>query len=67
MWCIPQIDSESVARMADGLNLILMPRPLICSGRACPRQEPDELIREVREPLPVEPGRLPMSPCDIAR
>ncbi len=57
MWCIPQVDGEYVARMEDVLDLYAEApdpkRPVVCFD-----ESPVQLIGEVRQPIPVEPGRL---------
>jgi hypothetical protein len=57
MWCIPQVTGEFVARMEDVLDLYAEPpdpkRPVVCFD-----ESPVQLIGEVREPIPPEPGRL---------
>jgi len=56
MWCIPHVDGEYVARMEDVLDLYaeaLDPeRPLVCFD-----ETPVQLIGEVRQPIPPEPGK----------
>jgi transposase len=57
MWCIPQVDGEYVARMEDVLDLYAEEpdpnRPVICFD-----ESPTQLIGEVRQPIPAEPGQL---------
>ena len=57
MWCIPQIDGTYVARMEDVLDLYAETadprRPVVCFD-----ESPTQLIGEVRQPIPAEPGRL---------
>ena len=57
MWCIPEINGEYVARMEHVLDLYAeVPdplRPLVCFD-----ESPTQLIGEVREPIPAEPGQL---------
>src|SRR5438874_9196885 len=57
MWCIPQIDGEYVARMEDVLDLYAKApdpkRPVVCFD-----ESPVQLIGEVRQPIPAEPGQL---------
>ena len=57
MWCIPKVDGEYVARMEDVLDLYAEApdpeRPVICFD-----ETPVQLIGEVRQPIPAEPGRL---------
>src|ERR1700688_2284365 len=57
MWCIPRIDGEYVARMEDVLDLYGEApdpkRPVVCFD-----ESPVQLIGEVREPIPAEPGQL---------
>ena len=56
MWCIPHVDGEYVARMEDVLDLYAEPpdpkRPLVCFD-----ETPVQLIGEVRQPIPPEPGK----------
>jgi transposase len=55
-WCVPRVDGEYVARMEDVLDLYAEPpdpkRPVVCFD-----ESPTQLIGEVRQPLPPEPGR----------
>jgi transposase len=57
MWCIPRVDAEYVARMEDVLDLYAEApdpkRPVVCFD-----ESPTQLIGEVRQPIPAEPGRL---------
>ena len=57
MWCIPKVDGEYVARMEDVLDLYAEEpdpqRPIVCFD-----ESPTQLIGEVREPVPAEPGQL---------
>jgi transposase len=56
MWCIPQVDGTYVARMEDVLDLYAEEadpkRPVVCFD-----ESPTQLIGEVREPIPAEPGQ----------
>lgn len=56
MWCIPYVDGEYVARMEDVLDLYAEApdpiRPLVCFD-----ETPVQLIDEVRQPIPAEPGQ----------
>jgi transposase len=56
MWCIPQVDGTYVARMEDVLDLYAEEpdpsHPVICFD-----ESPTQLIGEVREPIPAEPGQ----------
>jgi transposase len=56
MWCIPKVDGEYVARMEDVLDLYAETpnpaRPLVCFD-----ETPVQLIGEVRQPVPAQPGR----------
>lgn len=56
MWCIPKVDAEYVARMEDVLDLYGEEpdpaRPVVCFD-----ESPNQLIGEVRAPIPAEPGR----------
>jgi transposase len=57
MWCIPRVDGEYVARMEDVLDLYVEApdpkRPVVCFD-----ESPVQLIGEVRQPIPAEPGQL---------
>jgi transposase len=56
MWCIPQVDGTYVARMEDVLDLYAgdpdPKHPVVCFD-----ESPTQLIGEVREPIPAEPGQ----------
>jgi transposase len=56
MWCIPQVDGVYVARMEDVLDLYAEEadpkRPVVCFD-----ESPTQLIGEIREPIPAEPGQ----------
>src|SRR5438552_6336710 len=66
MWCIPQVDGEYVARMEDVLDLYAEPpdpkRPIVCFD-----ESPTQLIGEVRQPIPAEPGQLERYDCEYKR
>jgi transposase len=66
MWCIPCIDAEYVARMEDVLELYAEApdpkRPVICFD-----ESPTQLIGEVRQPIPAEPGQLERYDCEYRR
>src|SRR6202163_2420799 len=66
MWCIPQVDGEYVARMEDVLDLYAEApdpkRPVVCFD-----ESPTQLIGEVRQPIPAEPGRLERYDCEYKR
>jgi len=57
MWCVPRVDGEYVARMEDVLDLYAEApdpkRPVVCFD-----ESPIQLIGEVRQPIPAEPGQL---------
>jgi transposase len=57
MWCVPKVDGEYVARMEDVLDLYAEPadpkRPVVCFD-----ESPTQLIGEVRQPIPPEPGQV---------
>lgn len=56
MWCIPQVDGTYVARMEDVLDLYAEEpdpkRPVVCFD-----ESPTQLIGELRQPIPAEPGQ----------
>ena len=66
MWCIPKVDAEYVARMEDVLDLYAEEpdpnRPVICFD-----ESPTQLIGEVRQPIPAQPGRLERYDCEYKR
>lgn len=66
MWCIPKIDAEYVARMEDVLDLYAEAsdpqRPVVCFD-----ESPTQLIGEVRQPIPAEPGRPERYDCEYKR
>ena len=66
MWCIPQVDGEYVARMEDVLDLYTEEpdpkHPVVCFD-----ESPTQLIGEVREPIPAEPGQLERCDCEYKR
>jgi transposase len=66
MWCIPQVDAEYVARMEDVLDLYAEAadpkRPVICFD-----ESPTQLIGEVRQPIPAEPGQIERYDCEYKR
>ena len=66
MWCIPQVDGEYVARMEDVLDLYAEAsdpkRPVICFD-----ESPTQLIGEVRQPIPAEPGQIERYDCEYRR
>jgi transposase len=56
-WCIPTVGSEFVWHRSDVLDLYAEPyeskRPTICVD-----ERPVQLIGDVREPIPLEPGQV---------
>ena len=66
MWCIPQIDGTYVARMEDVLDLYAEApdpkRPVVCFD-----ESPTQLIGEVRQPIPAQPGQLERYDCEYRR
>src|SRR2546423_9793181 len=66
MWCIPRVDGEYVARMEDVLDLYAetpdSQRPVVCFD-----ESPVQLIGEVRQPIPAEPGQLERYDCEYRR
>jgi len=66
MWCIPQVDAEYVARMEDVLDLYAEApdpkRPVLCFD-----ESPTQLIGEVRQPIPAEPGQIERYDCEYKR
>jgi transposase len=66
MWCIPKVDAEYVARMEDVLDLYAEApdpkRPVVCFD-----ESPTQLIGEVRQPIPAEPGQIERYDCEYKR
>lgn len=66
MWCIPKVDAEYVARMEDVLDLYGETpdpkRPVVCFD-----ESPTQLIGEVRQPIPAEPGQIERYDCEYRR
>jgi transposase len=66
MWCIPKVDAAYVAAMEDVLDLYAEApdpgQPVICFD-----ESPTQLIGEVRQPIPAEPGRLERYDCEYRR
>jgi transposase len=66
MWCIPEVDGTYVARMEDELDLYAEApdpsRPVVCFD-----ESPTQLIGEVRQPIPAEPGQLERYDCEYRR
>lgn len=57
MWCVPQVNGAYVARMEDVLDLYAEApdpkQPVVCFD-----ESPTQLIGEVRQPIPAEPGQV---------
>ena len=66
MWCIPKLDAEYVARMEDVLDLYAETpdprRPVVCFD-----ESPNQLIGEVRSPIPATPGQPERYDCEYRR
>src|SRR5713101_6248348 len=66
MWCIPRVDGEYVARMEDVLDLYAEApdpkRPVVCFD-----ESPVQLIGEVRQPIPAQPGQRERYDCEYRR
>jgi len=66
MWCIPEVDGTYVARMEDVLDLYAEERdprrPVVCFD-----ESPHQLIGEVRQPIPAEPGQPERYDCEYKR
>jgi transposase len=66
MWCIPKVDADYVARMEDVLDLYAETpdpkRPVVCFD-----ESPIQLIGEVRQPIPPEPGQIERYDCEYRR
>src|SRR3954464_8723964 len=65
-WCIPRVDGAYVARMEDVLDLYAAApdprRPVVCFD-----ESPVQLIGEVRQSIPAEPGQLERYDCEYRR
>jgi transposase len=66
MWCIPQVDGSYVARMEDVLDLYAEEADPKCPV-VCFDESPTQLIGEVREPIPAEPGQPERYDCEYRR
>jgi hypothetical protein len=57
MWCVADLDEEYVARMEDVLEIYEQPQtakePVVCVD-----EKSVTLHAEVREPIPMKPGRV---------
>src|SRR5271155_4143173 len=66
MWCIAQVDGSYVAHMEDVLDLYAEApdpkRPVVCFD-----ESPTQLVGEVRQPIPAEPGQLERYDCEYKR
>jgi transposase len=66
MWCIPKVDGAYVACMEDVLDLYAEEadpkRPVVCFD-----ESPTQLIGEVRQPIPAEPGQPERYDCEYRR
>jgi transposase len=66
MWCIPDVNGTYVARMEDVLDLYAeepdAKNPVVCFD-----ESPTQLIGEVREPIPAEPGQPERYDCEYKR
>ncbi len=66
MWCIPHVDGAYVARMENVLDLYVETadpaRPVVCFD-----ESPTQLIGEVRQPIPAEPGQPERYDCEYRR
>jgi hypothetical protein len=65
-WCIPAVGSEFVANMEDVLDLYAMPLntdyPQVCLD-----ERPVQLLGDVYDPLPTQPGRVRRYDYDYER
>ncbi len=66
MWCIAQVDGTYVARMEDVLDLYAEApdpkRPVVCFD-----ESPTQLIGEIRQPIPAQPGQRERYDCEYKR
>jgi transposase len=66
MWCIPHVDGTYVARMEDVLDPYAEAadpkHPVVCFD-----ESPTQLIGEVREPIPAQPGQPERYDCEYRR
>jgi transposase len=66
MWCIPEVDGTYVARMEDVLDLYSEAPDPQCPV-VCFDESPTQLIGEVRQPIPAQPGQLERYDCEYKR
>ena len=66
MWCIPEVDGTYVARMEDVLDLYAE-APDAKRSVVCFDESPTQLIGEVRQPIPAEPGQPERYDCEYKR
>lgn len=66
MWCIPHFDADYLANMEDVLDLYEQPRdpkkPLVCFDETF-----EQLVEEVRPPIPASPGKIERYDCEYRR
>src|SRR4249920_2463540 len=66
MWCIPEVNADYVARMENVLDLYAEApdpkRPVVCFD-----ESPIQLIGEVRQPIPAQPGQIERYDCEYRR
>jgi hypothetical protein len=66
MWRIPTVDAEDGACVEDVLDLYAEEpdpsRPVVCFD-----ESPTQLIGEVRQPIPAEPGQFERHDCEYRR
>jgi transposase len=66
MWCIPKVDADYVARMEDVLDLYAETPDPKCPV-VCFDESPIQLIGEVRQPVPPQPGQIERYDCEYRR
>jgi transposase len=66
MWCVAELDEEYVEKMEDVLEVYEKPlsaeEPVVCAD-----EKSVTLHKDVREPLPMKPGRVAKRDCEYER
>src|SRR5260370_36565635 len=66
MWCVAELDEQSIARMEDVLAVYEKPlsarEPVVCID-----EKPVVLHQEIRPPVAMQPGRVARRDCEYRR
>src|SRR5260370_27808627 len=66
MWCVAELDEQSIARMEDVLAVYEKPlsarEPVVCID-----EKPVVLHQEIRPPIAMQPGRVARRDCEYRR